>query len=214
MEQSEQNESLQSFLMRLGSDAPAPGGGAAAGVSGALGAALGRMVAELTRGRKKYAAFEEKAEQASEALLSDIEWFSRLADADAAAYDGYMTALALPKETEEEQAERKEALQRAIHTATKVPCTVLEASLETISTIQTLYGRSNRTCVGDLAAAAACLKSAGWMAWLNVLANLPYFEDRNEALQIFETQKAALGELTSRCDALYHRIAQELSEKL
>ncbi|MBR0081355.1 MAG: cyclodeaminase/cyclohydrolase family protein [Clostridia bacterium] len=214
MEQDEQNESLQSFLMRLGSDAPAPGGGAAAGVSGALGAALGRMVAELTRGRAKYAAFEADAVAASDALLPLIEQFCQLADADAAAYDGYMAALAMPKGTDKEQAERKAALQRAIHVATDVPCAVMEASQKTVSLLESLYGRSNRTCVGDLAAAAACLRTSAKTAWLNVLANLPYFADWEEAQQLFEKQQAALSELTARCDALYDRIARELAEKL
>ena len=207
------DETINRFLSLLGSDAPAPGGGAAAGVSGALGAALGRMVAELTRGREKYAAVEADAIRASESLLPLIERFCALADADAAAYDGYMQALSLPKKTEAQQAARKQALQTAIRTATDVPCKVIDTSLETAAILESLLGRSNRTCVGDLAAGAASLRAAGQTAWLNVLANLPYYDDPLEAAERYDTYRTRLAELTSRCDALYQTIAQQLADK-
>ena len=100
MESGFSERTLSAFLGDLGSNSPAPGGGAAAGVSGALGAALGKMVAELTLGKQKYAAYSETAQNASEALTPLIERFSLLADDDAKAYLGYRNALALPKASE------------------------------------------------------------------------------------------------------------------
>lgn len=102
MESGFSERTLSAFLGDLGSNSPAPGGGAAAGVSGALGAALGKMVAELTLGKQKYAAYSETAQNASEALTPLIERFFLLADDDAKAYLGYRNALALPKASEEE----------------------------------------------------------------------------------------------------------------
>ncbi len=197
---------VQSFLTALGSNLPAPGGGAAAGLSGALGAALGRMVAELTIGREKYAAFSENAKQASDALEPLIVQLTDLADADAAAYDGYMTALSLPKVTESEKRARKTALQQAIHHATEVPCGVIDACLSAAEQLEALYGRSNPTCVGDLAAGAAELECAAKIAWLNILANLPYFSDREEAKAVLKEQRTRLEALSARCDALYQMI--------
>lgn len=200
------DRTIQSFLSALGSRLPAPGGGAAAGLSGALGAALGRMVAELTLGREKYAALSEHAKQASAALEPLIARFADLADADAAAYDGYMAALALPKTTEAEKQTRKAALQQAIHHATKVPCEVIDSAIETVMILEPLYGRSNPTCVGDLAAGAAELECAAKIAWLNILANLPYFSDREEAKTVLREQRTRLEALLERCDALYQMI--------
>ena len=214
MDEAFSEQSLHTFLSRLGSDLPAPGGGAAAGVSGALGAALGRMVAELTRGRAKYAEWEPDAVRASDALLPLIDRFTTLAEADAAAYNGYMSALALPKSTDAERAERAAALDRAIRTATDVPCRVIETAEETIAIIERLVGKSNRTCAGDLAAGAAALRSAGKTAWLNVLANLPYYPDKAEAKRLYERQKTALDRLTVRCDKVYDTVESGLFEKI
>lgn len=210
MESGFSERTLSAFLGDLGSNSPAPGGGAAAGVSGALGAALGKMVAELTLGKQKYAAYSETAQNASEALTPLIERFFLLADDDAKAYLGYRNALALPKASEEEQLARKAAMQIAIHYATEVPCRVIAAGMETIVILEQLCGNSNPTCSGDLAAAAAEIAAAGKIAWLNVLANLPYFSDRAEAQTICAKQKATLTALCDRCERLYDTIAADL----
>lgn len=214
MEASFRQQTIDGFLQTLGSDAPAPGGGAAAGIAGALGAALGKMVADLTLGRKKYADHAADAKAASDALQPLIERFAALADADAAAYDGVMRALAMPKDTEAERALRADALQIAIRTATDVPCAVIQTALEAVGILEALHGRSNTTCVGDLAAGAASLKAAGKAAWLNVLANLPYDKDRAAAETVFTEQRAALSALETRCDALYDRIAKDLEDRI
>lgn len=214
MEEGFSNQSLKTFVSQLGSDLPAPGGGAAAGVCGALGAALGRMVAELTRGRGKYAEFEPDAMRASEALQPLIDRFLMLAEADQDAYNGYMAALALPKETEDDRMRRSTALGLAVRTATEVPCSVLQTANDAIDVIESLVGRSNATCMGDLAAGAASLRAAGKTAWLNILANLPYYSDGKETRAVYRKQQAALDRLTEKCDGVYEEIEYRLEKKL
>ena len=204
------NSTVQDFLAALGSDASAPGGGAAAGLSGALGAALGRMVAELTHTREKYAAFADGAKAASSALLPLAERMLSLADADALAYAGYMDALALPKATENEKTVRRVAMQAAILRATEVPCGVIDTCLLILRQLEALIDRSNPTCAGDLAAAAAELTAAAKIAWLNVLANLPYWKDKEAAKAVRAEVQTKLDTLYTRCDALYSHIEASL----
>ena len=88
------------FLEALASDAPTPGGGAAAGVSGAIGAALIAMVGRLTAGKEAFAAVEVRMhELIAEADAARIA-FLELADLDATAFDGVMAAFKLPKDTD------------------------------------------------------------------------------------------------------------------
>ncbi len=205
---------VEQFLDALGSNSAAPGGGAAAGLSGALGAALGRMVAELTAGRQKYAAWSDAAKDVSDRLAPLTERFLALADRDAEAYSRYMDALALPKNDEAERAARKEAMQRAIRFATEVPCSVVETCLETVALLEQLYGQSNPTCAGDLAAGAAQLQCAAKIAWLNILANLPYYSDPEAAKTILSESEQNLSGLYARCEALYARVSADVRPQL
>lgn len=205
---------VSGFLNALGSDAPAPGGGAASGLSGSLAAALGKMVADLTLKRKKYEDFWDLAKNASDILAVKIETFRILAEEDARAYTNYSKALALPKETEEEKATRKNALNEAILFSTDVPCRVISTALETLPVLENLYGKSNKTCMGDLAAAAEELNTACKIAWLNVLANVPYLPDAEVANKIMTEKKLLLDEVSKRCSALYDAVEKDIIKAL
>ena len=108
------NETIEGFLARLASKAPTPGGGGAGALSGAVGCALGRMVAQLTIGRKKYAEAEETVIRLDERLGGLQENFLSLADRDEEVFGRFMEALGLPKESEEEKAVRKAAVEIAL----------------------------------------------------------------------------------------------------
>ena len=204
---------IGSFLTDLGSDLPAPGGGAVSGLSGALGSALGRMVASLTLGRKKYEPYAEDAMCISVELGKKINLFMDLSDRDAQAYSSYMKAASLPKTTDEEKAIRKDTMQDAIRSSAAVPYETLQACLDTLSMLELLYGRSNTTCAGDLAAGAMELSVAAKTAWLNVLANLPYFSERTDADELFDKSRELLNAVTSRASLLYEKIENDLRSK-
>lgn len=175
--------SLVEFAEKLASDAPAPGGGSAAALSGALGAALVSMVCRLTVGREKYAPFEalasETADRADGLRRSLLEGVQK----DTAAFDGVIAALKMPKGTDEERAARDAEIQRAYKLAVLSPQETAESCLAVMRLAEGLLHKSNRNAASDLSVGAmqAC---AGLMGALeNVAINLPSIQDEAYAAE-------------------------------
>ena len=171
------NESIEGFLGRLSSESPTPGGGGAGALSGAIGCALGRMVAHLTIGRKKYAEAEERMIRSDEKLAILEETFLQLADRDEEAFQHFMDAMKRPKETEEEKTARKEAMSIALKDATEVPLAVMETALEAFPEVHSLAISGNKNAVSDAGAAANMLLSALETGAENVRINLASMKD-------------------------------------
>ena len=193
------NETIEGFLARLASKAPTPGGGGAGALSGAVGCALGRMVAQLTIGRKKYAEAEETMIRLDERLGELQESFLSLADQDEEVFGRFMEALGLPKESEEEKAVRKEAVEIAREEATEVPLSVMEKAVLAMPDVLTLAKIGNRNAVSDAGAAAHMLYSALKTGAENVRINL-VSQKSEERKRSYESRMEALltegGELT------------------
>ena len=119
---------VEEFAALTGSAAPAPGGGSVSALCGALAAALGEMVAHLTAGKEKYAASQEEME----VLLNECPPLEKrllsAVDEDTRAFDRYMSALSMPKATEEEKALRKAAMQEGLKAAALVPLSAAETA--------------------------------------------------------------------------------------
>jgi len=168
---------IPAFLELLGSDAPAPGGGSTAALSGALGAALTTMVASLTVGKEKFAAhqglMEEILEQGETLRVQLTEVMNR----DTEAFNGVTAVFQMPKETDEEKKARKEAMQEALKACTITPYEMMEYSLEALELTAKALGRSNPNAASDLGVAALMLKAAIQGAWLNILINLGGIRD-------------------------------------
>ena len=177
-------ESVLYFIEDLASDSPAPGGGAAAAITGAMGAALVAMVANLTVGREKYAEFQETAEKVLDS--ADILRFKLLdcADNDMAAFNGVMEALHLPKGSDEEKAKRSEALQKAYKAAILAPLETISKCLEVMKLASEFKGKSNPNVYTDLVAAATLANAGINTARLNVEVNLPAINDTEYREQI------------------------------
>lgn len=166
------------FADLLGSAAPAPGGGAAAALSGVTGIALTQMVAALTIGKEKYKEYEplmltinEEADKLRADLLNGM-------NRDAEAYSEVSKAYKMPKDTPEEKETRSQAIQKALKHAATVPVNIMEYSLQGLVLTEKALGHSNPNVVSDLGAAALMLKSSVQTAWLNVLANLSGIQDK------------------------------------
>lgn len=197
------------FLDALAAGTAAPGGGSAAAYSGAAGAALVSMVARLTIGKKKYADVEGQMQ----AILSEAEELraalTKSIDRDAAAFERVMQAFRLPKETQEEKANRNKAIEEATFQATIEPAgvarlavRVLELSLEVLST-------GNINAITDAGAGAYLAKAALHGAGLNVRTNL-------QSLGAHEKSEELLGQLhalESKADALLKKIERELRDR-
>lgn len=191
---------LNRFLGELASDTPTPGGGSVAALCGALGAALSSMVANLTIGKKKYADVEEKMKETlaeTETLRLEL---SEMIEEDAAAFDKVMVALKMPKETDEEKAARKSALQKALVDAATVPLAVMEMCVGVISLAKPVAEHGNTNAVSDAGVAALVGRAGVHAAGLNVLINLGGI--RAPEHQVFvEKARAAITDLGRAADA-------------
>ncbi|MBQ7592764.1 MAG: cyclodeaminase/cyclohydrolase family protein [Synergistaceae bacterium] len=171
------NATISEYLEQLGSSSPAPGGGSSAAVSGAMGAALVSMVANLTTGREKYSEFQD--------LISDVisrsqKLILELTDCirkDMNAYDGVMAALRMPKVSDEEKSKRSQALQDAYKVAISAPVETAEKSLEVMRLAEKLLFKSNVNAACDLSAAAIEARAGILIALENVNVNLPGVKD-------------------------------------
>ena len=169
---------IEDYLKRLGSGAPTPGGGAAAALTSAQGAALVMMVANHTIGKPKYAEFEELNKD----ILSEAEvLLGSLTDGidnDAAAFGKVSAAYALPKTNEEK---RSAEISAASVLAAEAPLMVMEDSLAGLRLAATLKGRSNKMLESDVYVAALHLYTGIRSAYYNVEANMPAIEKADPA---------------------------------
>lgn len=168
---------LDAFTQRLASAEPTPGGGTGAAVSGALGAALVRMLCMLSVGRPKYAAHEALLQEIAAQCEEHRRAFLALADEDARSYDAVSVAMKLPRTTPEEQARRDAALEAALKGACEAPLRVMEVALDVISQAKMAVERGNRNAASDGAAGAALCRAALTVAAYNVKINLVGVKD-------------------------------------
>ncbi|MGI5887928.1 MAG: cyclodeaminase/cyclohydrolase family protein [Oscillospiraceae bacterium] len=169
---------ISDYLEELASSSPAPGGGAAAGISGAQGMALASMVCEVSSGNSKMAESKDALMNEASEAKKLMKEFLELAGADASAYAGVMSAMSLPKSTQEEKAARTAALQDAMKKAAEAPLSMMRACLRGLEICGEIaragYSRSIKS---DLTAAARCLSAAAGCAEGNVYANTAYIKD-------------------------------------
>lgn len=182
---------VRKFLDDLASSAPTPGGGTAAAIAGAMGAALAEMVTALTLAREKYASAHEAMRLIAQAAAAARRELLALASEDAEAYDGVVSARRLPKDTEEQKAHRDERISRANRRAAEVPMRTARAAGSLLERIPELAEKGNPNAASDAGAAALLLEAAVQGALANVEINLPGNPDtafvnemRAEALQL------------------------------
>jgi formiminotetrahydrofolate cyclodeaminase len=171
--------SMRDYLDRLASGEPVPGGGSAAGLAGAMGAALLCMSAHFTIGRPRYADFEPVATRVlteAETLRAELQ---QLIERDAEAYACYGAASALPKESEEEKTARHAALQQATKDSAMAPMETARACVNTLALAEQLAIHCNPNLVSDVAVAAELALSGFQSAALNVRINLRYLDDHD-----------------------------------
>ena len=167
-------ESCRRFVEVLASDAPAPGGGGAAALVGAIGTALGNMVGSLTVGKKKYAdvqdeiiALKAKCDALQTELLNQVE-------ADEVNFLPLAKAYGIPKD----DPSRAETLEKATVAACQVPVHIMELCCEAMEAIAVFAAKGSRLAVSDAGCAAVCVKAALQAASLNVFINTKTLTDR------------------------------------
>ena len=185
-----EQRSIQDFLNDLASSSPAPGGGSVAALSGATGAALVSMVANLTTGKAKYAEYQPMIADALTEAGRLMRELLACADDDMTAFDGVMSALKMPKDNPE----RFGALQEAYKTATRAPEHTANACLEVMRLAYSLVGKSNRTAACDLSAASLQAHAGIVSALENVSVNLKAIHDAEYVSQMSSWSESVMRE--------------------
>jgi len=168
---------VMTFLDELASSAPAPGGGSAAALAAAIGAALVSMVANLTVGKKKYADVQDDIQRIlshSEALRHKCV---KLLEDDVAAYTEVSRAYKMPRDTEEQKQARSAAIQEVLKGATAVPMELAEACVEILNLCPESAEKGNVRAVSDAGVGALMAEAALRAAALNVWINLGSIKD-------------------------------------
>ncbi len=200
------------FTELLGSDAPAPGGGSSAALSGALGAALTAMVACLTRSKKKYAeiaGFAFEIETKENELRREL---LRVMNRDTEAFLAVSAAFSLPKDTDEEKAVRSAAIQQAMKGCTETPMTMMRLCSEALTLTEALIEHGfNENAASDLGVAALSLKTGLQGAWLNVLINLGSIKDADFCSSCRAEGEALLAKALPTADRIYARILEQVN---
>ena len=193
--------SLRNFIQELSSGSATPGGGSAAALCGAMGAALSAMVARFTGGREKFRDAWERMEQIERGADELAERFLALVQEDTDAYQEVIVALQLPKETGQEKALRQEAIQKAMKKASSVPLETLRVSQKLIQMAKEAVEQGNPNTVTDAGAAVHLAHTAAAVAAYNVRINLSALKDdvfvegsKREVEEILERMEFLLAE--------------------
>lgn len=204
------NLSCEAFLEDLAGSVPAPGGGGAAALVGAAGAALGNMVGSLTVGKKKYAAVETDIlilNRRAAALRKRLEG---LVQADADAFTPLAAAYKLPKETPEQQAHKAAVLEAALEGACAVPLEIMSACCEGIALAAEYAEKGSVMAVSDAGCAALFCKAALQAAGLNVSINTRLMADNAHAAALNAQADAMLAEFVPQADQIHEKLTHSL----
>ena len=169
--------SLSCFLAELASNSPAPGGGSAAAVSGAIAAALSSMVCNLTVGKEKYRHVEKQIKEVLAECEKTLEDLKKLVDEDTVAFNEVIKAFRMPRDTMEEKQKRKEAVQKAYKKAAEVPLKTAETCGKILSLAEVLAEKGNQNSVTDAGVSALMANTSVKSAALNVKINLGSIDD-------------------------------------
>lgn len=170
-------QEVGAYLDALASDSPTPGGGAAAALSAATGAALVSMVCNLTIGRERYQIHEETMIAVRDAAGELRARTLALADEDGTAFRAVGAAYGLPRSSDEEKAARTAAIQDALKGATATPLRTMEAAARVAALCATVVSIGNPNVVSDVGVGALSARAALDGAALNVKINLSLIRD-------------------------------------
>jgi len=200
------DRSCEDFARMLASNAPVPGGGGAAALVGAFGAALCSMAGNLTLGRKKYAAVEDDIRK----LLAEGETVRsrllELADEDAAAFEPLSRAYSIPKD----EPGRAETLEAATLRACAAPLEMMRCCCRAIDLLAEMLNKGSVLLVSDVGCGAICCRAALESAALNIFVNTKTLKNRAEA----ESLDADADEMLQTYGARAGRVAEEVTRRL
>lgn len=195
----------------LASKAPVPGGGGASALGGALGAALGQMVANLTVGKKRYADVEEKMQESLAGLQGLLQELLELADKDAQVFAPLAEAYAMPSETEQQKAAKEQVMEERLLAASLVPMEMMEKSLEVLDILEFLGEKGSRMAISDVGVAVQFARAALTGAVMNVYINTKAMKNREKAEDLNQKANKMIDTGTQKADAIYGQVLKQLN---
>ncbi len=204
---------LSSFVHETASESPAPGGGSVAAAVGALGAALGTMVANLSSHKRgwdarweEFSDWAERGKRCQEALLACV-------DRDTDAFHAVLAAFSLPKGSPAEAAARSAAIQAATRGAIEVPLCVMELGVEALHVLLPMVEQGNPNSVTDAGVGALCARTAVQGAHLNVLINARDLTDAEARSAYVERAQALEREAEERAAEVQRTVLAKIAAK-
>lgn len=200
------------FAEETASESPAPGGGSISAYMGALAAALGTMVANLSAHK---AGWDERWEEFSDYAVAGKKLMNRLlalVDEDTEAFNRIMNVFSMPKGTEEEKKARAQALEEATLYATEVPLKTMKASYETFDVVEKMAEIGNPNSITDAGVGALAARSAVLGAYLNVKINAAGLKDRKKAETLLEEAKVIADAARKREEIIWKHVNESIDK--
>lgn len=201
-----EKQNLGEWVDALASREAVPGGGGASALGGALAAALGQMVANLTIGKKRYEDVEEQMQQSLFALnILQMELMA-LADKDAEVFAPLAEAYKMPSGSEEEKKKKACVMEERLLAASEVPLKMMEKTSAVLDIVELLAEKGSRMAVSDAAAAAQFARTALTGAVMNVYINTASMGNRGKAKELNEQADKLLEQGIEQADRVYEKV--------
>jgi methenyltetrahydrofolate cyclohydrolase len=204
------SRSIEEFLDRLAGKDPTPGGGGAAAIMGAMGAALVSMVCNVTYGKKGYDSAEAELREVCAKSETLRKRLTGMVAEDVAAFDGLMAAYKLPKDTEEQKARRSQAIQASLRRATEVPLACARDCAEVIGLSRRAGELGYLGVISDAGVGVSAAYAAARSAALNVYINAPSLKDRAFAERALAELEGIMTSCTAESEAVYALVRAKL----
>lgn len=196
------------YLDLLASKSPVPGGGGASAVCGALGTALGEMVANLTTGKKKYVQWEDGVQDCLKNLGEARTQFVQLSDEDAKVFEPLSKAYGIKAETEEEKLAKEEYMEECLGAAAQVPVQIMEVCCKVMKDLEFLALHGSRLAVSDAGVGIQFIKAALLGAVMNVYINTKLMKNREHAEELNSRADLLIKEGTAYADRIYNIVLE------
>jgi len=190
------------FIKELASKTPVPGGGGASALVGAVGVALGSMVANLTTGKQKYAEFEEDIQGILKKAKNLQDRLMQLIDEDADVFLPLSKAYAIPKD----DPTRDEVMEKALKDATEVPLEIMKSCVDAIELHEELSTKGSVMALSDVGAGVVICKAAMQAASLNVFINAKSIKDKDYVDAVVFVANDLLTIFSKMADEVFERV--------
>ena len=205
-----EQKTIEGFLEVLSSKEPVPGGGGASALAGALGNALGQMVANLTIGKKKYADVEAEIKELLGRMQKLQAAFVTLADRDAQVFAPLAQCYSLPSLTEEEKAYKEKVMEERLLDASFVPLEIMEHAVAMLGILEILGDKGSRLAVSDVGVGVQFIRASLLGAVMKVYINTKSMKNREKAEELNARAGQLIEEGTAWADRIYAKVLDQL----